>query len=160
MENPGYDLAQSPRSQARGMDGMMNPGYDLGGGGGGGGREGYAVPDGMVDYSVGAGGGGDIDYVELSGAANPGDEGFITTSKTSFNPKDKKAPIKGVTFEPCQTDEWFFMGLSNITQNHHGKKDQHYDVRAPCQPDPTPKMNSHQTAFWKLFLCLYLNNNY
>ena len=134
MENPGYDLAQSPRSQARGMDGMMNPGYDLGGGGGGGGREGYAVPDGMVDYSVGAGGGGDIDYVELSGAANPGDEGFITTSKTSFNPKDKKAPIKGVTFEPCQTDEWFFMGLSNITQNHHGEKDQHYDVRAPSPP--------------------------
>ena len=67
------------------------------------------------------------DYMELSGAANPGDDGFITISRTSFNPKEKKAVIKGVTFEPAQTDEWFFMGLSNITQNHHGNRDQHYD---------------------------------
>mmetsp|Transcript_23455 Transcript_23455/g.61435 ORF Transcript_23455/g.61435 Transcript_23455/m.61435 type:complete len:471 (+) Transcript_23455:279-1691(+) len=51
-------------------------------------------------------------------------EGFIQISKSSFQVDDG---IYGVTFQPCQNDQWFFMGLSNIHQNHHGRRDCHYD---------------------------------
>ncbi|EDQ88350.1 uncharacterized protein MONBRDRAFT_26427 [Monosiga brevicollis MX1] len=56
--------------------------------------------------------------------AGPGDEGFISISSQSFG---EEGPIRGVSFQPCQTDQWFFVGLSNVQRNFHGKRDQHYD---------------------------------
>eukprot|EP00039_Didymoeca_costata_P006770 m.93130 g.93130 ORF g.93130 m.93130 type:complete len:409 (+) comp13384_c0_seq3:141-1367(+) len=105
MENPGYVFTDPGSTRM----GMSNPGY-----------QGLGLASFEDDTVLPEDGG----YVALHNGQDPGDEGFITISKTSFTPKQG---IKGVSFQPCQTSEWFFMGLSNITQNQHGKKDQHYD---------------------------------
>ncbi|EGD82687.1 hypothetical protein PTSG_03348 [Salpingoeca rosetta] len=54
----------------------------------------------------------------------PGDEGFIRISHTCLNGQGK---VKGITFQPCQQSEWFFVGLSNVLNNYHGDKDLHYN---------------------------------
>lgn len=123
--NPGYKGAgktTTARSSGMTNGGYVDvPAYKKG-------ETGLKPPQGNVALHPSMGDatdGGDGGYLTLTPAVNePGDEGFITISRQPFNPKQG---IKGVSFEPAQTDEWFFSGISNIQQNHHGKRDQHYD---------------------------------
>eukprot|EP01147_Barroeca_monosierra_P010574 gene10574-2697_t len=62
--------------------------------------------------------------VPNSDITNPGDDGFIRISHLCFT---EKGEIKGVSFQPCESSEWFFVGLSNVLDNYHGQKDMHYD---------------------------------
>eukprot|EP00038_Savillea_parva_P013493 m.211114 g.211114 ORF g.211114 m.211114 type:complete len:419 (-) comp25369_c0_seq1:29-1285(-) len=106
MANPGYSSAAS----MRGSGVMANPGY-------------VAPP--VSSTGAGPSAAGPSTSAGSSAAvATTESEGFIQISKTSFTPADG---IYGVTFQPCQTDQWFFMGLSNILQNHHGRRDCHFD---------------------------------
>ena len=52
------------------------------------------------------------------------DLGYIAISKQYFS---KHGAINGVSFTPCQRNEWFFVGLSNADENYHGQRDAHYD---------------------------------
>lgn len=51
-----------------------------------------------VDTSLPADGG----YISQLLAEEPGDEGFIQISNANF---DMESPIRGVTFQPCQSDQ-------------------------------------------------------
>ena len=141
LENPSYG-GVSADAAVPGGAAMRNPNYTAGGDYGFGGLA-SAAPRGDVGYAapppasspdgynaafgaaelgrsrMGAGGYGAV------GAGGPEEEsGYITTSTERFGPGDG---IVGVTFRPVSCSDWFFMGLSNITQNHHGGPDQHYD---------------------------------
>eukprot|EP00037_Helgoeca_nana_P019170 m.185961 g.185961 ORF g.185961 m.185961 type:complete len:472 (-) comp24749_c1_seq5:23-1438(-) len=98
LANPGYSAAAAAAVRD---GGMINPGY-----------VGAGVP---ASSAPGSG------YAMVDPAES---EGFIQISQKSFTCDDG---VCGVTFQPCQKDQWFFMGLSNILQNHHGRRDRHYD---------------------------------
>eukprot|EP00041_Stephanoeca_diplocostata_P034770 m.1202457 g.1202457 ORF g.1202457 m.1202457 type:complete len:357 (+) comp24576_c0_seq59:1024-2094(+) len=119
LVNPGYHAV----APSRNPQGMANPGY-IGNASGGIVSE-YRVAVPAYAGSPGKTSGG---YVFIS-PESPDHNGYIQISEKCFTTDEG---IVGVTFQPCQQDEWFFMGVSNINDNHHGKRDQHYDDMDYC----------------------------
>lgn len=111
----------------RGEEGLLlNPQYEVGP---------RAAADGG-DYSTireaGEGPAYENPYASADGADGEGKgeakekegEGYISVSLQKIEEGDD---IFGVAFQPCQADQWFFIGLSAAYGNENGRKDQHYD---------------------------------
>eukprot|EP00040_Diaphanoeca_grandis_P022595 m.121849 g.121849 ORF g.121849 m.121849 type:complete len:437 (-) comp28882_c1_seq1:114-1424(-) len=120
MENPGYNEATERLKQ---MNIVNNGGYNNGDT-----KQPYLEPKRFAtgEYRSPLPRGSTPEaYANVPGSQEASaHEGFITISNECFK---KGEGVTGVTFQPCQDDEWFFMGLSNVGKNHHGKRDQHYD---------------------------------
>eukprot|EP00056_Hartaetosiga_gracilis_P022703 m.32477 g.32477 ORF g.32477 m.32477 type:complete len:464 (-) comp9784_c0_seq1:131-1522(-) len=112
-----YDVGQTPATEASirydNMDGeQMLPG------------ENYEVLQRKKTIIQHVEGYVDTPNTEDSQIVPEGADGYIRISNQSFDKHDNAC---GISFQPCKTNQWFFVGLSNIKTNYHGHKDIHYD---------------------------------